>query len=85
MRKSTFAVALILLAVIAWFGLQGRPPNAAVAANPATQNFEYRKVTWGSENESTLSALGAQGWDMCGVIPNPIVHETVVMFKRAKQ
>ena len=85
MRRSTFAVALVLLAVFAWFGLQGNPPHSAVAANPATQNFEYQRVTWGAENDSTLNGLGAQGWEMCGVIPNANVHETVVMFKRPKQ
>jgi hypothetical protein len=85
MRNSTFAVVLILLAVIAWFGLQGSPPRAAAVANPATQNFEYRRVTWGFENDSTLNALGAQGWEMCGVIPHEKDSETVVMFKRPKQ
>jgi hypothetical protein len=84
MRNSTFTVALVLLAVIAWFGLQGNSPRAAVA--PAgVQKFEYKKVVWGGENEGTLSGFGAQGWEMCGVVPEQPTANTIVIFKRAKQ
>jgi hypothetical protein len=40
MRKSTVGIALLLLAVIAWFGFQGNPPRAADAAKPAVQKLE---------------------------------------------
>jgi hypothetical protein len=83
MRKSTFTAALVLLAVIAWFGLQGSPPQAA--DNKPVQKLEYRRVTWGFENDKTMSDMGAQGWEICGVVPNAKVSETVVMFKRAMQ
>jgi hypothetical protein len=84
MRKSTFTVALTLLAVFAWFGLQGSPPHAAVP--PAgVQKFEYKKTLWSGQSESSLSALGAQGWEMCGVVPEQPTENTVVIFKRPKQ
>jgi hypothetical protein len=90
MRKSTFTVALVLLAVLVWFGLQGGQPRAADAAKPAAQKFEYKQDEWSHlDGGSTLNVLGDEGWEMCGVIPkrvsSPRPDDAVVIFKRPKQ
>ena len=85
MRKVTFAVALVLLAVIAWFGLQGSPPRAADAAKPAMQKFEYKNIDWATA-QTGLSNYGVDGWEVCGVVPNPsTVDNSTVILKRPKQ
>ncbi len=87
MRKSTLTVALVLLAVAVWFGLQGNPPRAADAPKPAVQKLEYHVVSWSLVNAGvTLKDLGDQGWEMCGVVPeHPSTGDTAVIFKRPKQ
>ena len=86
MRKSTVAVALVFLAVVVWFGLQGSPPRAA-EAKPAVQKLEYRIVNWGLISAGkTLSDLGDQGWEICGVVPDTrATSDAAVIFKRSKQ
>jgi hypothetical protein len=85
MRKSAFSAALVLLAVIAWFGLQGSPPRAADSAKPAVQKFEYKTVDWGSAQYG-LNQYGAEGWELCGVVPDrsATINSTVIL-KRPKQ
>ena len=69
MRKSTFALAMLLLVVIAWLGLQGNSPRAA-DAKPAVPRWEYQKISWSVTSEGeTLNQLGDKGWEMCGVVP----------------
>jgi hypothetical protein len=81
MRNSTFAVAMILLAVVAWFGLQGSPPRAADP--PAdVHKFEYKTTIWRGETEATINALGAEGWELCGVVPEQHAAGAIVIFKR---
>jgi hypothetical protein len=96
MRKSTFTFALILLAVVAWFGLQGSPPRAADAVKPVVQKFDYLQRNWldvagrqtpmgsGQGDPRGLNELGDKGWELCGVIGAPPQSVTVV-FKRPKQ
>ena len=81
MRKLMFGVAFSLFVLVAWFG-QNSPPKAA--DNRAVQQFEYHRIRWGGESDQTMSTLGSQGWEMCGVVPKQPVEETVVIFKRAK-
>jgi hypothetical protein len=83
MRKSTFALAVLLLVVIAWLGLPGNSPRAA-DAKPAVQKWEYQKISWSVTSEGeTLNQLGDKGWEMCGVVPGP--SYTTLIFKRPKQ
>jgi len=83
MRKSTFAVAVLLLVGIAWLGLQGNSPRAA-DAKPAVQKWEYQKISWSVTSEGdTLNQLGDKGWEMCGVVPGAAY--TTLIFKRPKQ
>ena len=85
--NSTFTAALFLLAVVVSFGLQGNPPRAADAAKPATQKLEYRIVNGGLVTAGkTLSDLGEQGWEVCGVVPGTATEsDKEVIFKRPKQ
>ena len=84
MRKSTFAVALVFLAVVVWFGLQGSPPRAA-EAKPAVQKLEYRHLSWNATvlEGQTLNELGDQGWEFCGTVRGD--NYTSLIFKRPKQ
>jgi hypothetical protein len=84
MRKSTFVLAVLLLAAIAWIGLQGNSPRAADAAKPAAQKFEYMQTDW-QDAEKELNNLGRNGWEVCGVIPNQIQWQSVVIYKRPAQ
>ncbi len=84
MGKSAFAIALFLLAVIAWFGFQGNPPRAADAAKPAAQKLEYLQRSWEvlANDKNGMNDLGDKGWEMCGISPGRF---TTVIFKRPKQ
>ncbi len=83
MGKSAFAVAMFLLVVIAWLGLQGSSPRAA-DAKPAAQKWEYQKISWSITSEGeTLNQLGDKGWEMRGVVPGAAY--TTLIFKRPKQ
>ena len=83
MRKSTFAVAMLLLVVIAWLGLQGNSPRAADAKR-VVPRWEYQKISWSVTSEGdTLNQLGDKGWEMCGVVPGAAY--TTLIFKRPKQ
>jgi hypothetical protein len=84
MRKSTFTVALLLLVVTAWFGVQSNSPRAA-DAKPAPQKLEYRTLSWNAVTlqGQTLNDLGDQGWEMCGDVPGTAY--TTLIFKRPKQ
>ena len=81
MRKSTFVLAVLLLVAIAWIGLQGNAPQAADPP-PGVQKFEYKTTVWRGENEATINALGAEGWELCGVVPEQHAADAVVIFKR---
>jgi hypothetical protein len=86
MRTLAFVLALPLLVAIAWLGLHGNSPRAAEAAKPAVQKLEYRQVNWNLlQVGATLKDLGAEGWEMCGVIPEEPSADTAVIFKRPKQ
>ena len=91
MRKATPGIALLLLTVIAWFGSQGKPPRTAdstkPALQPATQKLEYLRRYWTSfgTDATGLNALGAQGWEVCGVVPGTSSTDREVIFKRPKQ
>jgi hypothetical protein len=65
-------------------GLQGNSPQDAVPPAGA-QKFEYKTILWGGGGDISLSALGAQGWEMCGVVPEQPTANTIVIFKRPKQ
>jgi hypothetical protein len=83
MRKSTFVLAMFLLVVTAWLGVQGNSPRAA-DAKPAVQKWEYQKISWSVTSEGdTLNQLGDKGWEMCGVVPGAAY--TTLIFKRPKQ
>jgi hypothetical protein len=84
MRKSTFTIALVLLAVAVWFGLHDNSPRAADAAKPAAQKWEYLQRNWEilANDKNGLNDLGDKGWEMCGISPGRF---TEVIFKRPKQ
>ncbi|HEV3415717.1 MAG TPA: hypothetical protein VG056_02855 [Pirellulales bacterium] len=86
MRKSTFAIALVLFAVVLWFGLEGKPPRAA-GTEPTPHRFEYSIGTFGDlteNNRKGLKDLGDNGWEMCGVASSGEPKNALVIFKRPK-
>ena len=89
MRKSTFAVALVFLAVVVWFGLQGNSPRAA-DAKPTIRKLEYLRKFWHDLDATQdgqikgLNELGGKGWEMCGMVPyGP--QDPLVVFKRPQE
>jgi len=84
MRKQPFALALLILVVIAWCGSQSKSPYAA-DAKPPVQRFEYAQHFYNEiehiegQPNLLLKELGDKGWEMCGVVGNS------VFFKRPRQ
>ncbi len=90
MRRSTFALALSLLAAMAWFGMQGSQPRAAEDAKPAVQKWEYRLEQMNVSNRplaaENLNKLGNDGWELATAVQlSGGGYETVYTLKRPKQ
>ena len=46
------------------------------------QRWEYRLIIQSSMSEEELNALGAEGWELAGVVASP--EKTQFYFKRAR-
>jgi hypothetical protein len=59
-------------------------PNSHAA--PAAQTWEYKVLSKKCNDEKTLNALGAEGWELATYSQWPVAMSTVdtCVFKRAK-
>lgn len=83
MKNLRYAVvAAVLVASLLW-GAFGRSP--AVAQFQPPPRWEYCSVTGNPNVVQEYNKLGADGWELCGLVPGYTVHDTIAVFKRLKR
>jgi len=87
MRKPSFAVIMFVVLALIWITLLPGAPQAAEPAKVLRQNWEYKiMVLGGTDEESQINKLGAEGWELLSVVPSrgDVASPHVLFFKRPK-